>query len=49
MQKQTGFKIKHVIVQTSREEKELHMKQAVAALLKMDRKDSLASQAKSKV
>lgn len=33
MRKPTQFKVKHVIVKTSKEELELHMKQAVAALL----------------
>lgn len=49
MQKQTSFKVKHVIVQTSKEERELHMKQTIAALLKMDKKDNPVSQTKSKM
>jgi len=35
MKKKTVFTVKHIIAKTSKEEKELHMKQAYAAMLKM--------------
>jgi hypothetical protein len=35
MKKKVEFKVKHIIIETTKEEKELHIKQACAALLKI--------------
>jgi hypothetical protein len=44
MENRNQFQVKHAIVKTSKEQKELHMKQIYAALIKMaDRENSKIS------